>query len=389
VDEIYREHFGFVWAALRRLGVGAADMEDVAQEVFIVVHRRLEGFEGRSSLRTWLYAITVRVALNHLRRHQRRRAVSPDDEPEAAAPASADPESHASRVQAGRVLHRLLGRLDEDKRAVFVLAELEGFTAPEIASIVGANPRTVYSRLRVAREQFYAGLARHHARLGAEDARVRWVRDAASHDQPPPQMQSRVWAALLLRWPAPATSAPVALGVVVKSIALSVGIAAATLGVIAVAASPSTPASARASPTATAEIATKPAPPQAQQAPPANPTQPLAVADLVAPTPAAVAPVTPPHAPPSPAIAETPPTPPPSDPLAEEASLLERARVALHEGDAAAALQFADTHADRFPRGALALQRDKTRVQAMCALGRHDDATALARSVGVTPPCET
>lgn len=166
-EDVYEEHFAFVWRSVRRLGVDESAVDDVAQEIFLVVHRRLEDFEARSSVRTWLFAIALRVVRDHRRARSRRREAPPADASELeAVPAHAEdgPMERAAKAEAVKVLHELLDALDDDKREVFVLAELEQMPAPEIADAVGVNVNTVYSRLRAARQDFESALARHHAR---------------------------------------------------------------------------------------------------------------------------------------------------------------------------------------------------------------------------------
>jgi len=77
-DAVYREHFAFVWRAAKRLGVGDGALDDVVQEVFVVVHRRLDGFEGRSSLKTWLFGIALRIVRDHRRAVRRRPKLLPE-----------------------------------------------------------------------------------------------------------------------------------------------------------------------------------------------------------------------------------------------------------------------------------------------------------------------
>jgi len=154
--DIYREHFEFVWRSLRRLGVPEHAIEDAAQDVFVVVARRLADFEGRSSLRTWLFGIAIRVVRTRRRsswRHQRKvDALAREPSP------SADP---IARQDAQRLLLRLLDELSEDQRATYVLIELEGMTAVEVAEGLGANVNTIYTRLRAARNQLRRAAARH------------------------------------------------------------------------------------------------------------------------------------------------------------------------------------------------------------------------------------
>jgi RNA polymerase sigma-70 factor (ECF subfamily) len=151
VAEVFRELAPFVWRALRRLGVAERDVEDVCQEVFMVVHRKLPEFEGRSTVRTWVYGIAVRVASDYRKRGHIRREVMPDEMPENVS--SSDPHSDAARRQAREKLDRILDALDEGKREVFVLYEIEQMTMAEVAEIVGCPLQTAYSRLHAARKQ--------------------------------------------------------------------------------------------------------------------------------------------------------------------------------------------------------------------------------------------
>ena len=138
-------------------------LDDGAQDVFIVVHRRLAEFEGRSSLKSWLFGIARRVAHDHRRRIGRKERT--EELPETVAdPGGSTPAHDAERAEAVRTLHEILTALDDDKREVFVLAELEQMTVPEIAEAIGANVNTVYSRLRAARAAFEQAVQRRLAR---------------------------------------------------------------------------------------------------------------------------------------------------------------------------------------------------------------------------------
>jgi RNA polymerase sigma-70 factor (ECF subfamily) len=162
--EVYEEHFAFVWRNAKHLGVQDTHIDDIVQEAFVIVHARLASFEGRSSLKTWLFGILANVVRSHRRglRAQTRRESSAD--PEDVADPAAGPHERAARAEAGHVADRLLEALDDDKRAVFVLAELEQMSAPDIATALEVPLNTVYSRLRLAREAFAAAAARHRAR---------------------------------------------------------------------------------------------------------------------------------------------------------------------------------------------------------------------------------
>ncbi len=161
-DAIYREHFRFVWRSVRRMGIDPAFVDDVVQEAFLVVHRRLTGFEGRSSTKTWLYGIVRRVIADHRRSLRRKPAFARDPaEIELAADvAKVGPDGSAEQAEKVRLLHRILEELDDEKREVFLLAEFEGMTTAEIASALAVNANTVSSRLRVARQKFEEALSR-------------------------------------------------------------------------------------------------------------------------------------------------------------------------------------------------------------------------------------
>lgn len=158
-DALYVEHFTFVWRNLRRLGVAEAALSDAAQDVFLVVHRRLADFEPRAALRSWLYSIVVRVARQHRRRARRKPVESLDDAHCPAAP-GLGPEQLAEQSEALRRLLALLDELDDSKREAFVLSELENLTAPEIAAILGVNVNTIYARVRAARRELESALTR-------------------------------------------------------------------------------------------------------------------------------------------------------------------------------------------------------------------------------------
>jgi RNA polymerase sigma-70 factor (ECF subfamily) len=160
-EQVYAEHFAFVWRSPARLGVPHSALDDACQNVFLVVHRRLSEFEGRASLRTWLFRITHKVAADARRTQRRKGAV--DELSDAVADSAPDPAERAARGEALSVLERLLDQLEDDRRAVFVLAELEQLPLHEIADALGLNPNTAGSRLRLARRDFDAALARYHA----------------------------------------------------------------------------------------------------------------------------------------------------------------------------------------------------------------------------------
>src|SRR3954467_7963657 len=165
--QLYDSHFSFVWRNLRRLGVPDVIIEDAAQDVFLVVHRRWDSFDSRwSSVETWLFGILMRVARNH-RRSLRRRAwaiPSTGDLVEVVPSTAAGPAELVARREAVALLDRLLDSLDEDKRAIIVLVDVEQLSVPQAAESLEVNLNTAYWRLRTARTQLRKALARLRAR---------------------------------------------------------------------------------------------------------------------------------------------------------------------------------------------------------------------------------
>ena len=154
--EVFGEHAPYVWRVLRRLGVAEADIEDVCQEVFVVVLRKLDDFEGRSKLRTWIYGICIRTASDYRRRAHRRREVVTDELPDrGVAPEQAD---QLQQREARALLDAALEQLDENRRAVFVLYEIEDLPMADVAEALGSPLQTAYSRLHAARRQVQAAL---------------------------------------------------------------------------------------------------------------------------------------------------------------------------------------------------------------------------------------
>ena len=149
-DAVYTAHVAFVWRVLRTFGVADAQLEDAVQDVFIVVHRRLPEWEGRAAITTWLFAIARRVASSHRRGKAGTRTETMTVDPEG----PADTFAEMSRAQASATVMSILERMDEDKRIVFALVELEQLSVPEVARMLELNLNTAYSRLRLARVAF-------------------------------------------------------------------------------------------------------------------------------------------------------------------------------------------------------------------------------------------
>lgn len=158
-EELFREHAPFVARFVARLGIAHDDVDDLVQEVFLTVHRR-GGFQpDQASVTTWLADIAVRITSTRRRSKRRNRVVGDEDVLRAAISADLSPLAHAEiRVELEKA-ERALDALDLDRRAIFVLYELEGESCEAIATGLGVPVGTVYSRLHAARKTFRAAFA--------------------------------------------------------------------------------------------------------------------------------------------------------------------------------------------------------------------------------------
>ena len=162
-EEIYQRYMPFVWRCLAALGVPDPRLEDAAQDVFVAVHGGLERFEGRSKITTWLYGIARHVAREHVRRHIRERREADEMAAIPVAPVGT-PEDEVRAAESRRVLLDLLAQLEPSKREVLALVEIEQIPVKDVAEMLGLNENTVWSRLRLARRDFQAHVARLAAR---------------------------------------------------------------------------------------------------------------------------------------------------------------------------------------------------------------------------------
>lgn len=156
---IYDAEVDYVWHTLRRLGVGAADLEDLAHEVFLVVHRRLDDYDDTRPIRPWLFGIALRLASDYRRSARVRRERLDPSPPE---PADGDRDARVQLLEEERrgLVQRALDALELDQRVVFILHEIEERTMPEIAEQIDAPLNTLYSRLRLARRAFEDAIRR-------------------------------------------------------------------------------------------------------------------------------------------------------------------------------------------------------------------------------------
>lgn len=151
----------YVSASLGRLGIAPSDREDLVVEVFVRVHRELARYDEARPLRPWLFAFAARVASEHRRLARHRREVLGDERETAST--DAPPDRAIESAEARRLVERALDVLDDDKRAVFVLHDLDETPVPEIARVLDVPEGTAYSRLRAARAEFTAAVRRFQA----------------------------------------------------------------------------------------------------------------------------------------------------------------------------------------------------------------------------------
>ena len=149
-QKVYVEQRAFVWRSLRRLGIPRHEVPDRAQEVFMVVHRKLSTFDGTSTVATWLFGICLRVAADWRKRASVRRELPTQDLPDR--PIPAPQQAAVEQAQARVLLEKALGELSDDARAAFILYELERWPMAQVASAVGCPLQTAYSRLHAARK---------------------------------------------------------------------------------------------------------------------------------------------------------------------------------------------------------------------------------------------
>lgn len=161
---VYREHASFAWRVVRRLGIAPHNVPDVVQDVFLVVHRRLPDYDGRSSMRAWIAGICRGVVRNQKRSRSRRErrlrvlAQTPQDD-----------LAQFDRMELGRALAEGLDALDEDQRLAVVLTDIEGLSPADVAHVTGVSRNTVYSRLRLARRKLRRFLAEAHRDVRSEE----------------------------------------------------------------------------------------------------------------------------------------------------------------------------------------------------------------------------
>lgn len=160
-DDVYVAHFDFVWSKLRAMGADDSDLEDLAHDVFVIVHRRLADYDASRPLRPWLFGIAYRVVVGARRRLRRTYEVQGDVE---RAPTLLTPEETVVDRQTAASVRAALATLDLERRALLLMHDVEGYSMPQIVEALEIPLNTAYSRLRLARRDLKLALGR----LGGE-----------------------------------------------------------------------------------------------------------------------------------------------------------------------------------------------------------------------------
>jgi RNA polymerase sigma-70 factor, ECF subfamily len=163
--ELFAAHAPYVWNTLRRLGVRALDLEDFTHDVFVQVQRHLGEYDPTRPVRPWLFGFAFRVASQERRRAFRRHETQTGQEREAADPRTLADDQLAAEEDRRLVLEALEA-IDLDRRAVFVLSQIDEVPMTEVARALAIPANTAYSRLRTARVEFAAAVKRLRARRG-------------------------------------------------------------------------------------------------------------------------------------------------------------------------------------------------------------------------------
>ena len=378
----YDRHVDFGWRNLRRLGVAEGDLEDAVQETFVVAYRRRASVREGVSLRGWLYGVVRRIASRFRRgagrRGRLRLAVAAVPEP------AHDLARSFEEREAWRLVEQFVIGLSDDKRDVFVLAELEGMTGQEIAALLGINPNTVGSRLRSARAAFARWLDVIAARERGVSLRLQHaavIEAGRRAPGPDRERKASVGSALAVQLATGSGAGGWSIAASVRAFLLTVAVG--TTGVVATAiALPDREAPSGERDATSREQAATDEPRASAPTPTATRTLPEPVAVVVpepapAPAPETVAPppvVATEHA--KPRSRST--VAPSADTLSAEAKLVAQIKAAVGRGAPADALLLANDHARQFAGGTLAIEVTALRVLASCDLGRADDARRAA-----------
>jgi RNA polymerase sigma factor (sigma-70 family) len=364
------------------------------------VHRRLDSFDPDASMKAWIFGIARRVASHYRRTAQRNArklaALSIGDQRRSDQP--------IGRREMALTMETFLGRLDECKRIAFVLSELEGWSAPEIARVAGTNANTIYSRIRMAKQQ----LRDHFAAADAEAYVEQAIEAVKLATRPPRGAAKHCWIGIVpeLASSSATTATTTGLGATLAKLKfVALGAVAGSMGLVGVdAALPEAPTVVRtAAPVelrATQEVVERRAPASTERAVAAPPVATPVVPDVPVQMPATAPPVGSPRAKrvdpvdtrAQPKRERVEPSRSPAAPAAvdglddAETSILAEAQKSLKAGEPARALDLVREHARRFPSSRLGDLLGVTEVEALCAAGRGDAARNRAAEISAKNP---
>jgi RNA polymerase sigma-70 factor, ECF subfamily len=360
---IYREHVQRVRWVLRARGIATDELDDLVHDVFLTIHRRLPARDDGIELASWVCGVARSVAFAHRRGDARRRvAVAAVPEPDA----RPLPDEELARREAWQRLAAALDGLHDDQREAFVLVDVMGMRAAEVAALVDAPVNTVYSRLRLARRHCEDALA-----LPDAIDRAAWLRAAALGDEPGDDTRQRTWLAIAAALPATASTASAG----IASWALAGVLTVSAVSGVAVLATPPT----HADPGVRTRNAASGPPDPVVAAPIAvlNPSAPGRAVDSDPIAPRGAVRAVPRAAPVAKVVRAREP---PIDALAEAIEILRAGKAELADGHGAAALRAVDSYRARFGDGPQArdLLRDVLRLERSAACAVHDEPRATS-----------
>lgn len=375
----YDENVAFVFRTLNRFGVPERMLPDAAQEVFTVAFRARDRFEGRSTMRTWLFGIARRVASDVRRSAVERHEVLDDDGlPSDLADRTSNVAVWAERSEELRRAETILRALPEEQRIVFSLFEVEGWTGAEIARATDVSVATVHSRLRLAREGIQRSLQMSGEFRIADDPKplretegeLALLLGALAHVGPSSVLREKMWGSIasLFVPQTPPVATALSAKIVLPIVVAALGGAGVWLLLRHPAAPPSVVAANDAPPVAIPStngpppnpLSTEQAPPENQRAERKAPLPLPARANVVPSVSAAPPPSLPP-----PALA-------PADRLRIEADAVRKTRQLLRDGDSRAALAELDRVAKLVPNGPLEEEREVLAIEALAKSGNAD-----------------
>lgn len=163
-SRMFDAEFPYVCRALRRLGARSGDVEDLAQEVFVTVYDRFDTYDRDRPIRPWLFAFAFRTASNYQRLARHRREVGVVAAPEGTTEDT--PEKAVHQRQQQQLLLEALQSVPIERRSALIMHDIDGFEAKEISTALSIPVNTVYSRVRVARDELKKSLHRSQLRRG-------------------------------------------------------------------------------------------------------------------------------------------------------------------------------------------------------------------------------